>query len=67
MTLEGESVSLNPTATALWELLKDPMDDLSLTLRAAEEYGVDPGDISAEVEAFLADMGARGFLRSIFV
>jgi len=56
---------LNETAARIWELLETSSSVDELVEALSDEYeGAPPEELRREVEAFLADLSARGLLAS---
>lgn len=55
-------LKLNGTGRVLWEHLADPTTDRALVAALVEAYGIDETRASADVDAFLTDLRARGLL-----
>ena len=53
---------LSPTATAVWELLAEPITRTELLDRLAAAYAVEVDDIADEVDALLEEFEGRGWL-----
>lgn len=58
----GEFFSLTGTGLALWLLIDGTRSRDTLLAQAAAQYGVLPAKIAADVDAFLAKIGAAGLL-----
>jgi Coenzyme PQQ synthesis protein D (PqqD) len=55
-------LKLNGTGRVLWEHLADPTTDRELVAALVEAYGIEETRASADVDAFLTDLRARGLL-----
>jgi hypothetical protein len=72
--LDGESVlldvetgtyfGLDPVATDIWRLLRDAQSVDEICARLLDGYEVDPGELRADVVAFLALLEAKGLIRA---
>lgn len=58
----GEFYSLTGTAAAIWDLIDGQRDRAGLVTELAREYGVEPAEIGADVDAFLARLRAAGLV-----
>jgi hypothetical protein len=58
----GEFFSLTGTGRSLWLLIDGTRDHSALLAAAAAQYGVEPADIADDVDSFLTQLGAAGFL-----
>lgn len=55
--------SLNRTGTVIWSgLLEQPMTESEITNAVANHFGQTPGQVSADVNAFLEQMIAEGLI-----
>ena len=58
----GEFFSLTGTARTLWLLIDGTRTRDAVVAAAAAQYGVEAANIAADADAFLAKLGAAGFL-----
>lgn len=58
----GEFFSLTGTGRTLWLLIDGTRTRDAIVAAAAAQYGVEAADIAADTDAFLAKLGAAGFL-----
>jgi Coenzyme PQQ synthesis protein D (PqqD) len=52
----GTYVALNPTATAVWEVLENPADQATIERAMCESFAVSPEDCHRSVTALLGQM-----------
>jgi hypothetical protein len=60
---QGKYFSLNQTATAIWELLEDPLTMEELCDRLTEEYEVDMERCLEEVKEYIDEMTKLGLIK----
>jgi hypothetical protein len=58
----GRSLRLNATAAWLWRRLENPSALSDLAAGLAAEFEADPGRALEDVQAFAADLAARGLV-----
>ncbi len=58
----GDFFSLTGTARAIWEMIDGTRNRAALIAALASEFAQAPGDIAADVDAFLAQLLAAGFV-----
>lgn len=61
---QGKYFGLNEVATAIWDLLKDPLTADELTVALTEEYEVDEGECRQAVEEWIGEMVRRGLVKA---
>jgi len=59
---QGRYFNLNGVGARIWELLAEPVTLTQLVDALVEDYAVEAEAARGEVEAFLADLRARGLL-----
>jgi PqqD family protein of HPr-rel-A system len=59
---QGKYFSLNQSATAIWELLENPITSAELCRKLMEEYDVDPEQCKKEVQDHLNEMEKLGLV-----
>lgn len=67
LALDGESakyVSANSTGLLLWKALVDGATREELAGRLVEEFDIDASSAKRDVDAFVADLAANGFLET---
>jgi hypothetical protein len=67
LALDGDSknyVSANASGLVLWRTLLDGASRDELVDRLVAEYGVDAAQARQDVDAFVAELAANGFLES---
>ncbi len=60
--VSGEFFSLTGTGRELWLLIDGSRNRDAILAAAAAQYGAQPAEIAGDVDAFLAKIGAAGFL-----
>lgn len=58
----GDFFSLKDSALAIWRAIDGQTDRVALTATIAADYGVEAGDIAADVDAFIESAKAAGLL-----
>lgn len=58
----GDFFSLSGTAYDIWQLIDGTRDRHALVTALAEHYGAEAATIAADVDAFLTELGERGFI-----
>lgn len=58
----GEFYSLSATATAIWKKIDGTRDRDALLADLADEFGAPEGTLQGDVDVFLAEMTALGFV-----
>lgn len=58
----GDFFSLTGTARAIWTLIDGKSGLATITANLASQYGTEPGEIAADVEAFIAQLEAGGLI-----
>ena len=61
----GDFFSLSGTAAAIWPLIDGQHDRAALIAAMTAEYGGEPGAVAADVDAFLAQLGAAGLIDGV--
>lgn len=67
LALDGDSenyVSANASGLVLWKMLVDGATREELAGRLVEEFGIDAAQAQRDVETFLAELAANGFLEA---
>ena len=59
---ESTYLSANDSGLLMWNALARGTTREALTVSLVDEYGIDAGTASADVDAFLADLKERGLL-----
>lgn len=59
---DGTFFSLRGTGAAIWDLIDGDRDRDALIAALAQAHGVAAAAIASDVDAFLADLAAAGFL-----
>lgn len=58
----GNFFSLSGTALAIWRAMDEADDRSALIARLAQAYGAGEADVAGDVDSFLGDLAATGFL-----
>ena len=58
----GEFFSLTGTGAAVWQAIDGTRDRAALIATLADLYGMEPGEIGGDVDAFLAQLIAAGLV-----
>jgi coenzyme PQQ synthesis protein D (PqqD) len=56
--------ALNSTAARVWELLSEGRDDSAIHAELRQEYAVDAGELSSEIERLLQEMNAESLIQA---
>lgn len=59
---DGTFFSLTGSAAAIWPLIDGTRDRAVLLAQLVQVYQADPAEIAPDLDAFLAQLGAAGFL-----
>lgn len=65
LALDGDSVnyvSANATGLVLWKMLVDGATREELAGRLVDEFGIDAGGAKRDVDVFVGELAANGFL-----
>ena len=62
---KGKYFSLNPVATAIWEMLEQPLSEDHLCKKLIEEYDVEPEKCRLETVAYIEEMIKLGLVREV--
>lgn len=55
-------LGINPSGAAIWPLLADGATFEAMGARLVERFGIGPEQAAADVDAFVADLRARGLV-----
>ena len=61
----GDCFGFNSVAADIWSLLDQPRNFNALQQALMDQYDVDPGECSAELQNCLADLVNQGLVRTI--